>query len=113
MGRPTVIFDWERLDQICQLNASLLDASEMLKVGPDTIRRYIREKHDCTFSEYRDKRMSNVRLTLVQKALQMAKAGDRVMLIFCLKNLNKWADKQEVITSGDVTLQIQEQDGKL
>ncbi len=33
---------------------------------------------------------------LVRTALREAKAGNPAMLIFCLKNLCGWADKQEV-----------------
>ena len=46
-----------------------------------------------TFGEYHELRMENTATKLQQKAIEMALKGDRTMMIFCLKNLAKWADK--------------------
>ena len=98
MGRPEIPFDWTRLDAILQYKASLADSAEIMQVSEDTIEKRIKDKYKITFTEYRDKKMSTVRLSLVQKAIHMAKAGDRTMLIFCLKNLCGWNDvyQQEI-----------------
>lgn len=91
-------FDWELLDKVLQYKPSLSDTAEIMKVSEDTVENRIKELHGVTFSEYRNKKMANVRLTLVQKAIQMANTGDRTMLIFCLKNYCGWQDaiKQEM-----------------
>lgn len=101
VGRPELPFDWSKLDAILQYKASLEDAAEIMGVEKSTLAKKIEKKHGCNFSEYRDKKMAGVRLSLVQKAIQMAKGGDRTMLIFCLKNLCKWTDAytQEVQTT--------------
>lgn len=96
MGRPPLPFDWSKLDAILQYKASLIDAAEIMECHVDTIEKKIKAMHGCTFSEYRDKKMSKVRLTLVQKAIGMAQNGDRTMLIFCLKNMCGWRDVQDV-----------------
>lgn len=49
-----------------------------------------------TFEEYHESRISRTATKLQQKALEMALNGDRTMLIFCLKNLAGWSDKQEI-----------------
>lgn len=92
MGRPPKEFDWSKLDAILQYKASLEDAAEIMNCHIDTIVKKIRKDYNLTFSEYRDKKMAKVRLSLVQKAIHMAQNGDRTMLIFCLKNLCQWTD---------------------
>lgn len=98
MKKHRVKMDWSKLDAILQYNAQLKDASEILGCSEDTIERRIREKYDCTYAEYRDKKLGKVRIKLVQKAIDMAMMGNTAMMIFCLKNLCGWADKTEVAT---------------
>ena len=90
-GRPKIDLDWELLDNLCAHTMKLADCAEIMKVSEDTIQNKIKEKEGVSFSVYRDKKLAKTRLTLVQRALKMS-ATDRVMLIFCLKNLNKWQD---------------------
>ena len=85
-------FDWELLDNLCAHTMWLKDCAELMKLSEDTIQRRIKEKYGITFAVYRDKKLAKTRMSLVQRALKMA-ATDRVMLIFCLKNLNKWQDQ--------------------
>jgi hypothetical protein len=63
-----------------------------------TLQKKIEEKYNMTFTEYREYQLSGTTIKLIQTALGMAFAKDRVMLIFCLKNLAGWTDKQEQIT---------------
>ncbi len=95
MGRPAIEFDWDLLDKILQFKPSLNDTASIMKCCPDLVEKKIKATHGITFSEYREKKMASVRLTLVQKALDMAKNGDRTLLIFCLKNLCGWCDNPE------------------
>ena len=77
-------------------------AADYLEVSADTIDRRLKEDHNTTFSVYHEMKMGRVSNKLQEKAIQMALAGDRTMLIFCLKNYSKWQDKVEV----DVTHQV-------
>lgn len=95
MGRPTKEFDWKYFDSVLKYNATKLDCAELLQVSEDTIERRIKKKHDMTFAAYRNKKMSHTRLTLVQKALSMAKGGNVAMMIFALKNLCGWSNEYE------------------
>jgi hypothetical protein len=74
----------------------MLDCEEIMGVTDDTINNRIKAKYGITFSAYRNKKMSLTRMTLVQKALDQAKAGNVTMMIFCLKNLCGWSDKNEL-----------------
>jgi hypothetical protein len=94
-NRRTPPFDWEKLDAILRYKATIVDCSEMLDVSHDTVERNIKKKYDMTFTEYRDKKLTHTRLSLIQKALEQAKTGNTTMLIFCLKNLCGWSDKME------------------
>lgn len=92
MGRPPLPFDWEVLDKILKFKPSLKDTASVMNCSIDLVEQKIKEKYKITFSEYREQKMASVRLSLVQKAIGMAESGDRVMLIFCLKNLLNWSD---------------------
>ena len=99
MGKKLSIetFDWSQLDKYLQFKISLKMAAELMECGQTTIKDYIKEKHNMTFTEYSDIKMSKVKVKLVQKALDMALKNNNVtMLIFCLKNICKWADRQDV-----------------
>lgn len=91
-GRPKKEFDWGLLNKVLQYKTSLSDTAEIMKCSEDLIQINIKKESGITFSAYRDKKQAPVRLTLTQKAIQMAKAGDRTMLIFCLKNYCGWSD---------------------
>ena len=95
MGRPKLEFDWSKLDAVLQYGASLKDCANIMDCCADTVEKRIKKERGMRFSEYRDKRMTGVKFTLIQKAIEAAKNGNTTMLIFCLKNLCGWADKQE------------------
>ena len=44
-------------------------------------------------------------MKLVQKALDRAFSGNSTMLIFCLKNINKWCDNIEQKIDGNMTVE--------
>lgn len=85
-------FDWKLLDKILQYKPSLVDTADIMEVSGDTVARRIREKYDMTFAEYRNKKMAKVRMSLVQKAIELAMNGDRTLMIFSLKNYCGWSD---------------------
>ncbi len=93
---------WERLKTLLELKATKKICADILGVSQDTLRRRIEEKYKKSFSEYRDEKLSTTKIKLQQKAIMMALGGDRVMLIFCLKNICGWTDKQEVKHEGEI-----------
>lgn len=106
--------DWSVLDGILQFNATKPQCASILLMSDDTIDRRIKEKFDCTFEEYKTTKMGLTKIKLQQKAIQMALNGNATMLIFCLKNLCGWADKQETtIEAKGLTINISADDNNL
>lgn len=105
LGRPIVEIDMKQLAALMRFKPRLEDAAAFFRCSPDTIERRIKEETDLTFAEFREQNMVHTRFALVQKALKKAESGDNVMLIFALKNLCGWSDKQEVKT--DITATVE------
>lgn len=91
--------DYSALDALLQFRVTCDFCASYLKTSRDTIIRRIREDHDMTFAEYHAIQMENTSTKLQQKALQMAMGGNGTLMVFCLKNLAKWSDKQETTLS--------------
>jgi hypothetical protein len=110
MGRPVREIDWNMLNALLPLNASLDYCCEKLleREGKEithkaivamraVIERRIRDKHECTFVEYRTKKMETIKLKLLQKQLDVAFQGNTTMLIWLGKIMLKQRD-----TSADI-----------
>lgn len=97
-GRPTIDFNWDRLESLCQRSMGLADCSEIMQVSESTIQRRIKDEFNLTFEAYKDKKMALTRLNLIQKALDRVESGNITMHIFLLKNMCKMADKVETIS---------------
>ena len=92
--------DWKIVDTALYSAANLEQVVWALKqhgydICKRTLQKKIEEKQSMTFTEYREYQLSGTKIKLIQTALNMAFSKDRVMLIFCLKNLAGWSDKQE------------------
>ena len=104
MGRKKIKIDWGKLDAILQFHPTLNMCAGVLEISHDTLQKRIEEEKKCTFGEYREAKTSSIKIKLQQKAITKALSGDNTMLIFCLKNLCGWADKQEVTTHQTVSI---------
>lgn len=106
-GRKRIELDWEKFDTVLQFMPSIQTCAEILGVSHDTIERALLREKGVKFAEYRESKMSKVRVKLVQKALEQAYSGNSTMLIFCLKNLCGWSDKQEMdVTSSNINIEM-------
>lgn len=90
------VIDWRVLDVLLQFKVTLKFCCHELGVAPRTLQRHITAVKGMTFEEYHELKLNKTGAKLQQKAIEMAIQGDRTMLIFCLKNLAGWSDKQEV-----------------
>lgn len=88
-------FSWEKLNGLLAVKMSLVVCAEMLGCHENSIKNHIKQRHGLTFTEYAERKLSPTKHRLVHKAIEMATSGDRVMLIFCLKNLCKWSDNPD------------------
>lgn len=87
-----------QLEELMRLQPTLADTASFFKCGERTVEETIRKHFNLTFREFREQRMVHTRLNLIRAATKAALSGNNnVMLIFCLKNLCKWADRQENI----------------
>lgn len=103
MGRPKVFDTPEKLNQLknlMRLMPTLEDTAAYFECGTTTIEDTIKKEWGVTFREFRDKHMVHTRLGLQRKAIEKANAGDNTMLIFSLKNLCGWSDKNHIELTG-------------
>lgn len=94
MARPHKEIDEKQMRALMRLMPSLADTANFFECSERTIERYVREHFELSFSEFREQNMIHTRLNIKRKAIDKAEKGDNVMLIFCLKNLCGWRDKQ-------------------
>ncbi len=100
MGAPKKFFDWDFVDSLLRLNASLeyiceeLIKRENQEINIKTlnakkkfVERRIREKFDLTFVDYKSKRLEPKRLSLFKKQYDVAMSGNVTMLIWLGKQL--------------------------
>jgi len=89
----TAPFSWDKLEGLLACKSSLVMCADILEVHENTIKNHIKKRYQKTFTDYALQKLSRTKLKLVQTAIKQASAGNTVMLIFCLKNLCSWADK--------------------
>lgn len=93
-------FDWKVLDTLLSVGHTKKTCALYLgknfgkdKICVETIDRYIKRKFDMQFTEYAEMQLIDTKIKLSTKAIDMGLDGNATMLIFCLKNINKWTDK--------------------
>lgn len=94
MARPNKKLDPEKLKALMRFKPTLKDAAAFFECSEDTIERNCRKISGVGFADFRDQNMVHTRFTLIRTAIKKAENGDNTMLIFCLKNLCGWRDKQ-------------------
>lgn len=104
MGQPKKEIDWKELNALLQFKVSCKFCADYIGVSEDTIQRRIKETHNMTFAEYHELRMQRTAVTLQQKAIEQALKGNTALMIFALKNLAKWTDKQEILQETKVEI---------
>lgn len=107
-------FSWDKLDGLLAHKMSLVVCAEMLGCHENSIKNHIKDRYGITFTEYAERKLSPMKVKLVQKAIQMALAGDRTMMIFSLKNICKWSDNTEnTIDISKIQINVEKQDESL
>lgn len=94
MARPSIEIDKVKLATLMRLKPSLEDTATFFDCTPRTIERFIKKNYGLSFVDFRHQKMATVRLSLMKKAIEKAEKGDNTMLIFCLKVLCGWNERE-------------------
>lgn len=114
MARPRKEIDEAQLEALCRLNPTLKDVAAFFKCSEDTIERRCVEFGYKDFADARQQNMVHTRLNLIRKAVEMGSNGNVPMLIFSLKNLCGWTDKQENVHDiSKIEIKIDQDDNAL
>jgi hypothetical protein len=98
-GRPLADIDLVQLEALCQIGATNEEIAAHFGVSERTIENRSRR---AEFRAAMDRGIARGNLSLRLKQMQMALAGDRVMLIWLGKNRLGQADKIETEHSGEI-----------
>jgi DNA-binding transcriptional MocR family regulator len=113
MARPRIEIDQKEFEAFCRMNPTLKDCAAFFKVSEDTIERRCKEWDYEGFADSRQQNMVHTRLRLIRTALKQAENGNTAMLIFCLKNLCGWTDKNETKETSSIEIKIDKDDADL
>lgn len=97
MGRPKKEFRWDLFDKLCAFPMTCEDISSLMDIHISTISRTVMKETGITFEEYKYKKQSKLRMTLLQKQIEVATAGSIPMLIFLGKNYLNQHDGRQVL----------------
>ena len=102
----------ETLVKLMRFKPSLQETAIWFNVSEDTIERRVKKFERMTFSNFREKYSSNLRVKLQEKAIEMALNGNATMLIFSLKNICGWMDKVDINEQSPENFSLVYKDGK-
>jgi hypothetical protein len=100
MAKPEKKLDYKIVDTALYFGATIKQLQFLLEkngleLHARTIQRAITRDKGRTFEEYRSFHEGGLQLKLIQKAVEMALAGNVAILIFLLKNKCGYSDKVE------------------
>ena len=110
MGRPKIEIDWNTVDKLCGIQATLREIASFLGVSEDTIERRCKEEKKMRFAEYFEQKRGTGKISIRRKQYEVAMSGNVSMLIWLGKQYLGQSDKQE--NSID-KIEIHLPDGKL
>lgn len=90
VGRPKIEIDSEKLEKLMNFWPSIWTVAGFFDCDRNVIANFIRENYNLTFREFRKKYSSSIKIRLVEKAIEKARAGDNEMIKLCLANLDGW-----------------------
>jgi hypothetical protein len=95
-GRKKVVIDWKRVDKSLMSGSNGVQVSAMLGVHPDTLYNKCKEVKKMDFSAYQQQKRQEGNDVLLGLQYELAKSGDRGMLIWLGKNRLDQSDKKEI-----------------
>jgi hypothetical protein len=113
-GRPIKEVNWTALDAALQYGGTLIDCAEILGMSEDSIQNKIKAEHNCTFSEYRHKKMGRMRMKLLQKQYEVAMKGNVALLIWLGKqHLGQTENAESKSNSGQIHITLSNAESRL
>lgn len=94
-GAPRAKIDMEQIEILCQYPCSAQWIADFFKVHLNTILNLIREETGLTWHEFNERFMAKTRFSLMQAAVDQAKAGNAKSLAMCLKKYCDWDTKRD------------------
>lgn len=108
MGRPRTEIDWDAMDKLCRMQATLVEVASFFDCSEDTINNAIKREYGYTFSEYHKRKSAGGRSSLRRKQFESALKGNTSLLIWLGKQYLGQADVARVDnTSSDGTMSPQ------
>ena len=97
-GRPTVKITDAQLRGLMRMKPSKEDCAAFFECTTRTIDNYIKRHYKLDFFTFREQNAVHTRHSLIRKCIEKALKGDgdNQTLIFALKNMCNWKDKQEL-----------------
>ena len=95
-GRKKFIIDWDKVDRSLICGSNGVQVSAMLGISFDTLSRRTKEEKNADFADYLQQKRQEGNDVLFGKQYELAKSGDRGMLIWLGKNRLDQSDKKEI-----------------
>jgi hypothetical protein len=99
MARPAAKIDWAFVDEYLEAGCEGVEIAGLLGVHPETLYNHCESDHKMGFSLYRQSKRAKGDAILRHKQYEIAKEGDKAMLIWLGKNRLGQSEKQEVTVS--------------
>jgi len=96
MARPAAKIDWDFVDEYLEAGCEGVEIAGLLGIHPETLYDRCQTDHNVGFSDYRAAKRAKGNALLRKVQYDIAKEGDKAMLIWLGKNRLGQSEKQEV-----------------
>lgn len=95
-GRPLTNIDKKIFENLCAIQATLVEIANIFACSEDTIQRFCKREYKMSFSEAFEKFSANGKVSLRRIQFKAAEAGNVTMQIWLGKQYLGQTDKQEM-----------------
>ena len=95
-GRPLKPIDKKIFENLCAIQATLIEIAGIFDCSEDTIQRFCKREYKMSFSEAFEKFSANGKVSLRRMQFKAAEAGNVTMQIWLGKQYLGQTDKQEM-----------------
>ena len=102
-GRPKFIIDWDIFDNLCFIQCTLKEITQVLRCSEDTIERRVKQEKGMSFADYYAQKKGLGKLHLRRLMMRQAEKNPAIV-IFMAKNHLGMRDVADIeITTREVT----------